>query len=287
MKKNVFLIIAITVFLLAPAGISMAQYTYIPMEKIPGFEGEPTDFPNFLLSITKFAIWTVGIAALLMITIGGFWYMTSAGNTSQAETAKKIITDALLGLIVALAAWLLLYVINPDLVNVNLKFKAISPPSAAPATTTAPTTKLPAATGPCESPNLTAANCCKPGIKCKDCINCHSAGNTVNCKENLCFLNESFLSKLQNANKSVPLRISEPWPPTYNHRSACHQTGTCADITPVDKSTAVDDVKKLYDALRQAGLKASYESSNCTPYTAAGIKCTVNPKSTGPHFHVS
>ena len=52
-------------------------------------------------------------------------YITSAGNTSAAGTAKKVITDALLGLVAAFLAYLLLYVINPDLVNLNLNLISV------------------------------------------------------------------------------------------------------------------------------------------------------------------
>lgn len=111
-------------FFLFPA-LSNAQYTYTPLEPIPGFSGA-TDFPAFIVALYKFGIWTVGIAALLMITIGGFMYLTSAGNTSKMDSAKGVITDALIGLIIALAAYLILYVINPDLVKVQISFSPIS-----------------------------------------------------------------------------------------------------------------------------------------------------------------
>ncbi len=104
---------------------SLAAYTYNPMEPIPGF-GAVSDFPTYILNIYKFGIWTVGIAALLMISIGGFMYFTSAGNTAKLDQAKKVIFDALYGLIVALAAYLLLYVINPDLVKVNISLKPVA-----------------------------------------------------------------------------------------------------------------------------------------------------------------
>lgn len=111
-------------FFLFPA-LSNAQYTYTPLEPIPGFSGA-TDFPAFIIALYKFGIWTVGIAALLMITIGGFMYLTSAGNTSKMDSAKGVITDALIGLIIALAAYLILYIINPDLVKVQISFSPIS-----------------------------------------------------------------------------------------------------------------------------------------------------------------
>jgi hypothetical protein len=73
---------------------------------------------------------------MLMIIIGGFMYMTAAGNTSKAGTAKTVITDAIYGLIVALSAYLLLFIINPDLVGVDISMSPMttrpSPPTPAP-----------------------------------------------------------------------------------------------------------------------------------------------------------
>jgi hypothetical protein len=65
-------------------------------------------------------------------------YMASAGNTAAAGNAKTIISDSLLGIVAALAAYLIMYVINPDLTKINIGFTAVS--------TVAPTTALPGGT---------------------------------------------------------------------------------------------------------------------------------------------
>jgi hypothetical protein len=98
-----------------------ATFNYVPMEEIPGF-GRPTDFPGYLMAIYKFGLWAIGISAMLMITVGGYMYLTSAGNQSAAGTAKKIITDAITGLILALVSYLILYIINPDLVKLKIGY---------------------------------------------------------------------------------------------------------------------------------------------------------------------
>lgn len=93
--------------------------SYTPMENIPGFEGVGGDFAAYMKAIYRFGIWTVGICAVLMIMIGGFMYITSAGNNSQMGKAKGIITDALVGVILALVSYVLLFTINPELVKIN------------------------------------------------------------------------------------------------------------------------------------------------------------------------
>ncbi|MFA9262324.1 MAG: pilin [Undibacterium sp.] len=97
--------------------------TYQLLEKIPGSTFDPTKSGKlnvYLQDIYNFAFWAVGIAVVFMLTIGGFLYLTSAGNTSRLGTAKTIIFDAFLGLILALVAWMFLNLINPELVKMNL-----------------------------------------------------------------------------------------------------------------------------------------------------------------------
>ncbi len=54
-----------------------------------------------------------GSAAVIFIMIGGFQYLTAAGNDEQSEKAKKILTNALIGLVViVLAATLVRIIIN-------------------------------------------------------------------------------------------------------------------------------------------------------------------------------
>lgn len=94
------------------------NFTYEPMEEIPGF-GKPSTYEAYILAIYKFGLWTVGISAVFMISIGAFMYITSAGNTSQAGKAKGVIVDAIAGVILALLSYILLYTINPALLNIN------------------------------------------------------------------------------------------------------------------------------------------------------------------------
>jgi hypothetical protein len=117
LSLSFFLIPAITW-----AATAAGPFDYVPLEKIPGSDAATssvTDFYTYLQAVYKFGIWAVGIAALLMITVGGYMYITSAGNNTSMEKAKGVITDAIVGLILALAAYLILYVINPDLTKIQ------------------------------------------------------------------------------------------------------------------------------------------------------------------------
>lgn len=97
---------------------SNVKYPYTPMEEIPGFT-KTGDSTTYILQLYQFGLWTIGIAAVFMISIGAFMYITSAGNTSQMGKAKEIIFDAIIGVILALTSYILLSTINPALVQIG------------------------------------------------------------------------------------------------------------------------------------------------------------------------
>jgi len=284
--------LAVLLFLTVPLTSQAASFNYQLLEDFPGVSGMKkgttyTDLLGMVSALYKFGIWTVGIAALLMLVIGGFMYMTSAGNTSRVASAKGVIGDALLGLLAALGAFLLLYVINPDLTKLNLKLIQVNVQGGGSA-------PLPITGGACTGTNV---GCCSSGTKCADCVDCVNFSNGY---ANLCYtgaqgntgckLNSSLADKLNNANlSSVGAQVSETWPPTVNHSSSCHTNGTCADVRCINgcANESVSNVKKIYQALLSAGLSPTFESSNCAPYSSAGIKC-INPSTmTSPSFHVN
>jgi hypothetical protein len=133
-KKTLFITLLSTAgFLVASNFVSAQKYQI--HEKIPGQVGRSgsvggVDYgaegidtlQDYLESAYKFGIAIVGILAVVMIGVGGFMYIvTSAGNAGKLADAKEIITSAILGLVMALLSWLILFVINPDLVGNTLK----------------------------------------------------------------------------------------------------------------------------------------------------------------------
>jgi len=128
-QKNLFILIIILVIggfcALFPQSVE-AEYRL--MEKIPG-QGEVTNLPEYLQALYTFGIAVVGILSVVMIAVGAFMYIvTAAGNVTKMANAKDIITNAIFGLILAVIAWLILFIINPDLVggSVGQKTEQIS-----------------------------------------------------------------------------------------------------------------------------------------------------------------
>jgi len=67
-----------------------------------------------------FIVGISGLAAFFMLVWGGFQWLTSAGSPSKISEAKDRITSAILGLIIILASFLILKVINPELITLKL-----------------------------------------------------------------------------------------------------------------------------------------------------------------------
>ncbi len=63
-----------------------------------GLAGLITMISNTILLI-------VGVIAVLFLIIGGFQYITSAGNPEQVGKAKNTILYAIIGILVTLLAW--------------------------------------------------------------------------------------------------------------------------------------------------------------------------------------
>jgi hypothetical protein len=82
---------------------------------------------DYIRAIYKFAIGAVGIVAAVVLMYGGVLWIMSAGNPERVGNAKGYITGAISGLVLALASWLILYMVNPELVNL----RPISPPKPA------------------------------------------------------------------------------------------------------------------------------------------------------------
>lgn len=92
--------------------------------------GKTTSLDDYVKSIYRFALALTAIAALVSLIIGGIVYITSE-TISSKENAKEYIWNAVIGLLLAVSAYLILYTINPDLVS----FKEPPLPTPSPGTT--------------------------------------------------------------------------------------------------------------------------------------------------------
>lgn len=75
--------------------------------------GGETEVNKVVAAVINILSVVVGVVAVIMIIIGGFKYITSAGDSSKVSSAKSTIMYALIGLvIVALAQFIVRFVLN-------------------------------------------------------------------------------------------------------------------------------------------------------------------------------
>ena len=78
-----------------------------------GYDTSQTD-PNPIIStVITIALSFLAVIFLILMVYGGFLWMTDRGNTEQVEKAKKLITAAIIGLIIVVAAYAIsIYVVE-------------------------------------------------------------------------------------------------------------------------------------------------------------------------------
>lgn len=79
----------------------------------------PCPFGNYLNIMIKLIIGFAAVLAMIMIVMGGIEYMTSE-LVSGKESGKETVTNAILGLLIALGAYMILNTINPALLDACL-----------------------------------------------------------------------------------------------------------------------------------------------------------------------
>ncbi len=128
----VALVFLLTFF--APAitlAASAGDVPYIPLAPIPGTVQDGCDFTStsaeckttfmtYLNGAYKTAIGVAGMLAVVMIIWWGFQYVLTASEGGKTDSREGI-TNAIVGLLLTLGSWLIVYTINPKLVQLDFK----------------------------------------------------------------------------------------------------------------------------------------------------------------------
>ncbi|MBI5404632.1 MAG: hypothetical protein HY976_00225 [Candidatus Kerfeldbacteria bacterium] len=90
----------------AAAPVAALAATAFSIENVGGSVGLGTaDLKGTIVNIISWVLGILALVAVVMIIIGGFQWMTAAGNEEKIEKAKKVISAAVIGLIIVLLAW--------------------------------------------------------------------------------------------------------------------------------------------------------------------------------------
>lgn len=96
---------------------------YTPLAPLPGttqggVAGDDAGFAGFVNGAMRLVIGIASVLAVLMLVIAGFQYMSTDAATGKMQGKERML-NALGGLVLALAAFLILNTINPQLVEIH------------------------------------------------------------------------------------------------------------------------------------------------------------------------
>lgn len=225
---------------------------------------EPANPAEFINTVYRVALVFGGLIAFGAIVYGAALYTMAAGDTEKHSEARDRITQALLGLLLLLGAYLILQTINPSLVlNLNLlDLERIEVPD--------DTASIPSSTVKCV--RYCAPLTGIPNVMCAAGVNC-AADSIVATRLKFCMQNA------QASKKQAPsIRITEGMPPTVKHDSITHYNGCAIDMTV----GASDDCAKVREAINFLQSYCGFRVLN--EYPSCGGRVTKNQ--TGSHLHV-
>lgn len=123
-----YLFAFLTLLWCAPLAVGATGYQ--PLVGVPGISGTGS-IEAYINTLYALSISVAALIAVIKIIVAGVKYMLSDVVTSKGAAIKDI-QGALLGLIVVVMAWLILFVINPNIVSIDAQFEPVSTPTTAP-----------------------------------------------------------------------------------------------------------------------------------------------------------
>lgn len=125
LKKTLF-ILAILIIAILPAisfGASESFCREVPLPNILGlpdnFKGPCSGIAEYIIYWFYFAINLAGLLAFLAVVTGGVMRLFSMGQPSIIQRSNKIMTNAMLGVILLFGSYLILNIINPSLTSIK------------------------------------------------------------------------------------------------------------------------------------------------------------------------
>ena len=249
------------VFLLAPIDVSLAEE---PSKFVP-CEGSECSFCDLVKMANFIIIWLFGVLFLIFAIImfsAGFGLVTSAGNQVALDAAKKKFQNALIGIVIIMAAWLLIDTLMKGLLKDGSiegwgpwsKVECILNAEAKKWEGDPETDPTAPAHGTADAPKgAVPANCSGTSCKPLDPSMCKTSKS--------CSVSPDLADAITKFHKDAGVdgaRVTEGMPPTRPHKSACHQNGTCIDYSKPGGMSA-DEVVRTINAAKANNLRPVYE----------------------------
>ncbi len=101
----------------SPQGLCIANLGEIKLNVPFPKKNSVSSIEEYIRLLFQFLVGASGVVAISMMVLGGYTYMTAAGNQARVSRAKEYITDALIGMVLVFGSYLFLKQINENLVN--------------------------------------------------------------------------------------------------------------------------------------------------------------------------
>ena len=75
------------------------------------------DFGAIALKVINVLLAIAGLIAVIFLIVGGFRYVTAGGNEEAAESGKKTITNAIIGIVIIILSFVIVRVVSNALIN--------------------------------------------------------------------------------------------------------------------------------------------------------------------------
>jgi len=105
---------------LIPTAVFAAENEPSTYAIFPGEYSKGTDYRNYIQAFYRFSIGGSILVATVMIMIGGVIWITSAGDKSRIGKAREYIINSIIGVVLLMGAYVILAVINPNLVELKI-----------------------------------------------------------------------------------------------------------------------------------------------------------------------
>lgn len=115
---NILNVLFISLLFLTPFLVEAQQQPYNLLVGLPEI-GTQTTLAAYIPAAFRLAIGASAVLAFVMITFGGIMYATSDAITGK-EQGREYLTNAVVGLLLVVGAYAILWTINPRILNIDL-----------------------------------------------------------------------------------------------------------------------------------------------------------------------
>lgn len=267
-----------------------------PAPSTPGYggfvpcEGAGCSACDFVSMANTILVWLIGLLFVVFAVIAavaGFGMVTSGGNPQALSDAKAKMMNAVVGIVIVLAAWLLVDTVMRGLLKGGEGkidgFALWSEVKCQVQTPVGPGTTPPVVDLATDCSGTACVSLADASVPCKDQNSCSVAASL-----------QPKLAAFHTAAGVSGARVTEAMPPTYNHMNLCHANGTCIDYSVAGGITDPEDVKKIINAAVDSGLRPMYEvgtQAEVDAMISAGVPAEyierpLGDHITAPHFSI-